>query len=103
MVRKWGSSRGVFILFAAIGVLIFAVSSRISAQSNSGIIQGTVTDPSKAAIPGAKVPIENPVSHHVNDVQTDVNGRFEIPNSNGHWFRKFQTGCRPPFHRSHHS
>jgi hypothetical protein len=103
MVRKWGSSRGVFILFAAIGVLIFAVSSRISAQSNSGIIQGTVTDPSKAAIPGAKVPIGNPVSHHVNDVQTDVNGRFEIPNSNGHWFRKFQTGCRPPFHRSHHS
>jgi hypothetical protein len=41
----------------------------------------------KAAIPGAKVRIENPVSHHVNDVQTDVNGRFEIPNSNGHWFR----------------
>ena len=80
MVRKQGSIYGVFALCVAMSVLIFAVTSRLSAQSNSGIVQGTVTDPSKAAIPGAKVHLENPVSHHVNDTQTDANGHFEIPN-----------------------
>jgi hypothetical protein len=55
-------------------------AARVCAQSNSGIIQGTVTDPSKAAVPGAKVRIENPVSHHVDEVQTDTDGNFRIPN-----------------------
>ena len=77
---KRGSSRGVLALCAVMGVLLFAVNSRLGAQSNSGIIQGTVTDPSKASVPGAKVHLENPVSHHVNDVTTDTNGHFEVPN-----------------------
>src|ERR1700680_3994581 len=80
MLRKRGLSRGLLALFAVMGVLFLAVSSKLSAQSNSGIIQGTVTDPSKAAVPGAKVRIENPVSHHVDEVQTDANGAFRIPN-----------------------
>ena len=80
MQCKRGSSRGVLFLCAVVGVLFFAVPSILRAQSNSGIVQGTVTDPSKAAIPGAKVHLENPVSHHVNDVTTDTNGHFEIPN-----------------------
>src|SRR5579863_240316 len=80
MLRRQGSIHGIFVLCVVMSVLIFAVTSRISAQSNSGIIQGTVTDPSKAAVPGAKVRIENPVSHHVDEVQTDANGAFRIPN-----------------------
>jgi hypothetical protein len=59
---------------------LLMTAGRALAQSNSGVIQGTVTDPSKAAVPGAKVHIENPVSHHANDVQTDADGNFRIPN-----------------------
>ena len=79
MLRKRISSRGVLALFALMGVF-FAVAPRLSAQSSSGMIQGTVTDPSKAAIPGAKVHIENPVSHHVGEVETGTDGSFRIPN-----------------------
>jgi hypothetical protein len=80
MLRKRGFSRGVSALSTVMGVLFLAVPSMLRAQSNSGIIQGTVTDPSKAAVPGAKVHLENPVSHHVNDVETDTDGNFRIPN-----------------------
>ncbi len=37
-------------------------------------------DPSKAAVPGAKVRIENPVSGHVTEVETGTDGSFRIPN-----------------------
>jgi hypothetical protein len=47
MVSKRGLSCAVFALYAVMGVLFFAVPSILRAQSNSGIIQGTVTDPSK--------------------------------------------------------
>jgi len=67
----------VIAMFVA---LLFLAPPRVCAQSNSGVIQGTVTDPSKAAVPGAKVRIENPVSHHVDEVQTDTDGNFHIPN-----------------------
>jgi hypothetical protein len=80
MLRRRSSIGGELVLLAMMGVLFFAMPSKIRAQSNSGIIQGTVTDPSKAAVPGAKVHLENPVSHHVNDVETDTDGNFRIPN-----------------------
>src|SRR5260370_10330852 len=82
LLCKRGSSRGVLVMasFAVIGGLFLAVPSLLSAQANSGMIQGPVTDPSKAAVQGAKVRIENPVSHHVDEVQTDTDGNFRIPN-----------------------
>ena len=80
MQRKRGSNRRVLALCAFAAMLFLAAPSLVKAQANSGMIQGTVTDPSKAAVPGAKVRIENPVSHHVDEVQTDANGAFRIPN-----------------------
>src|SRR5205807_4130 len=80
MLRKRFSSLRILVLSAVMGALSLAAPSTLSAQSNSGIIQGMITDPSKAAIPGAKVHLENPVSHHVNDVETDTDGNFRIPN-----------------------
>jgi hypothetical protein len=68
-----------FILLVSAGMLLFPVS-RLGAQSNSGIVQGTVTDPSNAAVPGATVRIENPVSGYTNQTTTDVNGSFRLPN-----------------------
>jgi hypothetical protein len=67
----------VFLVSAG---FVFLPAALVFAQANSGIIEGTVTDPSKAAIPAAKVRIENPVSHHVDETQTDANGHFLIAN-----------------------
>jgi carboxypeptidase family protein len=80
MLRKRVSSGEVLVLLVVTGVLFLAVTQRLSAQSNSGVVQGTITDPSGGAVPGAKVRIENPVSGHVNEVETATDGSFRIPN-----------------------
>jgi len=67
----------VFCLFA---LLAFVGVSGGYAQSNSGIIQGTVIDPSKGTVPGAKVRVENPVSGHVSETVTGMDGSFSIAN-----------------------
>ena len=70
----------VRILLLVSGTLFLIVPSSMLAQSNSGIVQGTVVDPQKAAIAGAKVRLENPVSGHVNEVETGADGMFHIAN-----------------------
>jgi hypothetical protein len=52
----------------------------VQAQSNSGSISGTVTDPSGAVVPGATVTVENPVSGYVRTGKTDSTGRFQFAN-----------------------
>jgi hypothetical protein len=64
-------------------VLVFVFSamfSMVQAQSNSGSISGTVTDPSGAVVPGATVTVENPVSGYARTVKTDGAGRFQFSN-----------------------
>src|SRR5665213_1811397 len=64
-------------------VLAFAYSVLSYAQStsaNSGTVRGSVVDPSGAAIVGATVQIQNPVSHYNQSVQTDATGKFEFDN-----------------------
>ena len=58
----------------------FAQSVATYAQSNSGIIRGTVLDPSGAAIAGATVEIHNPVSHYDQSAKTNPQGSFEFDN-----------------------
>lgn len=48
--------------------------------SNSGTVRGSVLDPSGAAIVGAAVQIQNPVSHFVRTMVTDGQGKFEFDN-----------------------
>jgi len=55
---------------------VFAQTS----SGSSGSIRGTVIDPSGAAIPGATVTIQNPVSHYTRAASTDGQGRFELTN-----------------------
>src|SRR6202046_2645417 len=52
----------------------------LHAQANAGTVRGTVLDPSSAAIVGASVQIQNPVSHYDKTVQTDSQGRFQLDN-----------------------
>src|SRR5580704_17382026 len=69
-----------WFLYGIWSALAFITPAAIFAQSNSGIVQGTVVDPQKAVVPGAKVRLENPVSGHVNEVQTGADGMFHIAN-----------------------
>src|SRR4029077_5020602 len=80
MLGKGNTVRGMLVLFAFVGVSIFAMPSRLSAQGNSGAIQGTVVDPSKAAVPGATVRIQNPVSAYATEIKTGTDGAFRIQN-----------------------
>ena len=72
--------RCAFVISSFFAFLILAIPSTLHAQTNSGTVQGTVVDPSKAAVPGAKVRLENPVSGHVNEVETGTDGSFRVAN-----------------------
>ena len=64
-------------------VLVFLFSAifwTVQAQSNSGSISGTVTDPSGAVVPGATITVENPVSGYLRTSKTDSTGRFHFSN-----------------------
>jgi len=47
---------------------------------NSGMIRGTVTDPTGAVVPGASVTIQNPVSQYLRSVKTNSAGQFRFTN-----------------------
>ncbi len=70
-----------------------------SASGNAGTVHGTVLDPSGAAIVGATVEIQNPVSHYDQTTKTDNQGNFDfenIPFNNYHVTAKasgFQAGA----------
>src|SRR5579872_7163522 len=84
--RLWGGSTPILrslgtvaFILSLLAFLTFISPTRSYAQSNSGIIQGTVTDPSKAVVPGAKVRVENPISGQVSEMETGMDGTFSIP------------------------
>jgi hypothetical protein len=77
------SARAVLFLSSAIfvaTVFLFCCLASAQSSSSSGIIQGVVTDPTNAVVPGAKVEVHNPVSGYSHTVTTDAAGRFSLPN-----------------------
>src|ERR1051325_4518055 len=60
--------------------VVFILCVPVFAQTSSGTLQGVVTDPSNAVVPGATVEIHNPVSGYAHTAVTDGTGRFSIPN-----------------------
>src|SRR5271155_4784717 len=64
----------------AAAVFFLLISSLVYAQSGSGTVRGSVLDPSGAAVKGASVSIENPVSQYSRTAQTDPQGNFEFDN-----------------------
>jgi hypothetical protein len=83
------SERGLLRYLAAtvlaaitILVLLLSAASPLPGQTlgTSGTIRGTVLDPSGAAVKGAKVEIQNPVSGYVRSTVTDDSGNFEFTN-----------------------
>src|ERR1700722_1515508 len=71
-------TRGIFLFL--LGPLFPAAVLSLYGQSNSGSVTGTITDPSKAVIPGATVVIQNPVSGLDRTATTDSSGHFEFNN-----------------------
>jgi hypothetical protein len=64
---------------SALALLIVAAAGW--AQSiGSGTIAGMVLDPSSAAIPGATITIQNPITNYRQNVMSDANGAFRLIN-----------------------
>jgi len=63
-------------------ILLLACAGSLAAQSlgNSGTVEGTVTDPSGAAVPNAKVEIRNPVTGYNQTAATNADGMFRFNN-----------------------
>ena len=68
------------ILFCLFVFLLSAISPALYAQSNAGSVNGVVTDPTGAVVPGATVSIENPVSAYSRTTTTDSAGRYSFTN-----------------------
>jgi hypothetical protein len=68
---------------SALPLVLVAFAGLIHAQSSSGTsgtVRGWVLDPSGAAIVGAAVDIQNPVSHYSRNTVSDGQGKFEFDN-----------------------
>lgn len=65
-----------------ISIIVCLSSLQLLAQSagSSGVVQGTVLDPTGAVIPGATVEIQNPVTGYVRSIKTDQLGAFVFRN-----------------------
>lgn len=69
------------VVFFLCAIFIFpAMLAPAFAQSNSGTIHGTVTDPTGAVVPGAAITIENPVSGYMRTTVSDSSGKFQFSN-----------------------
>lgn len=60
--------------------VLLALACGAQAQSNSGTISGTITDPTGAVVPGATVTIANAVSGYSRTQTTDSAGHFQFVN-----------------------
>jgi hypothetical protein len=70
--------RSVFLFLAIFPGLLLQDS--VAQSSNSGTINGSVTDSTGAVVPGATVSILNPVSGYSRSATTDASGNYTFPN-----------------------
>jgi hypothetical protein len=69
------SGRFVSVLAALLLILMPALSTAQS-QATTGVIEGTVSDPSGAPIAGATVLVKNTATNLERTLATDADGRF---------------------------
>jgi hypothetical protein len=69
--------RALEILWIALAFVLGGVSAL--AQSGAGAIQGTVTDPTGAVVPGAAVHVVNTATGAANDTKTNGVGFYSVP------------------------
>jgi len=71
-LSTWSKRIGLSLLIA----LAFVPCVRAQTQITAGTIQGTVTDPSGAVVPGANIEINNLGTNQTRTLTTDADGRF---------------------------
>jgi Carboxypeptidase regulatory-like domain len=64
------------ILVLLILVMAFPVAIFAQSQATTGVIEGTVVDPSGAPVPGVTVTMKNTATNFANVAVTDSGGRF---------------------------
>src|SRR3984957_1712105 len=70
----------ISLIFLALCLASPVATFAQSSSANAGTVRGAVLDPSGAAIAGASVEIQNPVSRYNKTVRTDAQGNFEFDN-----------------------
>src|ERR1700748_2208805 len=70
--------RGRFALAGILVLLCISVFSTAQSVGNSGSVSGTVSDPTGAVVPNAKVEIRNPISGFDRTTVSDSAGKFEF-------------------------
>lgn len=68
------------VLSRAVASALFLFVSLCCFAQDRGTITGSVTDPSGAGIPDAKVTIKNPATNFTQEVTTAANGNYSVPN-----------------------
>jgi len=68
-------SRTLFVLMLSV-----SICAQLSAQVAGATLSGTVTDPSGAAVSGARISVKNLATGVARDLKTDVAGFYAVPN-----------------------
>ncbi len=66
--------------FLFLGVVLFLTAGLVWAQTDTGQITGTITDPSGAVVPSAKIAAKNVATQAVRNAVSNATGNYVIPN-----------------------
>ena len=71
-----------FLAFGALAALLGGLENRSLAQSlgNAGTIEGTVVDPTGAAVPNAQVNLRNALTGYMQTTVSSAEGAFRLVN-----------------------
>jgi outer membrane cobalamin receptor len=61
-------------------LLLFIPCAFVALAQSTGTVEGSVHDPTGAAVPQARITITNPLSNFVKQTESDATGLFRIPN-----------------------
>src|SRR5687767_10981675 len=64
------------LILALLAVTVFATTASAQSQITTGVIQGTVSDPTGATVPGVTVEARNVDTNMVRTIVTEGDGRF---------------------------
>ena len=73
-------SVGLLVFFLAVAFLVLSPNNVFAQTGGTGIVVGTVTDPSGAAVPGATVTLTDTATNAARTAITNEAGRYNFSN-----------------------